>query len=120
MLNFDLDKYFKCKFGFFQAWELWREGRALELLDQTLGDLCPNDVVLRCIQVGLLCVQDNQMDRPTMADVVSMLGNDISQLPAPRQPAFFIESSLQGLEIFNNNMKKSSLNNASITEMEAR
>ncbi|KAL6334874.1 hypothetical protein AAG906_023679 [Vitis piasezkii] len=102
------------------AWELWKEGRALELMDQTLGDLCPNDVVLRCIHVGLLCVQENPVDRPTMSDVVSMFTNEILQLSAPRQPAFFIGRSPVESGISRNKSENCSLNNASISVMEAR
>ncbi|XWS11911.1 hypothetical protein CRYUN_Cryun37aG0045800 [Craigia yunnanensis] len=40
------------------AWQLWYEGRGLELIDPTFGELCPQDEVLRCIHIGLLCVQD--------------------------------------------------------------
>jgi len=37
--------------------------------------------------VGLLCVEDNVNDRPTMSDVLSMLTSD-AQLPLLKQPAF--------------------------------
>lgn len=50
----------------FQAWELWGEGRGLELIDPTFGDLNHTDQVLRCIHVGLLCVQESPVDRPAM------------------------------------------------------
>ncbi|CDO98047.1 unnamed protein product [Coffea canephora] len=74
------------------AWELWKEGRALELMDPMLNGSCPENEVTRCIQVGLLCVQDRAIDRPSMSDVVSMLSNEAVQLPPPKQPAFFIET----------------------------
>uniref|UniRef100_A0A6N2LU68 Receptor-like serine/threonine-protein kinase n=1 Tax=Salix viminalis TaxID=40686 RepID=A0A6N2LU68_SALVM len=69
------------------AWELWKEGNHFELLDPTLRDSCSEDQVLRCIHVGLLCVEDNVIDRPTMSDVLSMLTSD-AQLPLLKQPAF--------------------------------
>jgi hypothetical protein len=71
------------------GWELWREGSALALMDQTLSDSCVVPQVLRTIHVGLLCVQDNATDRPEMSDVISMLNNDTANLPPPKQPAFF-------------------------------
>ncbi|ONI01790.1 hypothetical protein PRUPE_6G158800 [Prunus persica] len=55
------------------AWELWKEGRGLELMDPTLKDSCTEDQLLRCFQVVLLCVEENAADRPSMSDVVSML-----------------------------------------------
>ena len=39
--------------------------------------------VLRCIHVGLLCVQQKQEDRPNMSFMVLMLSSDNS-LPNPR------------------------------------
>ncbi|XP_022753208.1 receptor-like serine/threonine-protein kinase SD1-8 [Durio zibethinus] len=60
------------------AWLLWKKDRALEL---------------RCIQLGLLCVQKFPKDRPVMSWVVSMLVNEKDELPEPKQPGFFIERS---------------------------
>ncbi|KAJ6999636.1 hypothetical protein NC653_010388 [Populus alba x Populus x berolinensis] len=74
------------------VWDLWREGRALELVDTLMGDSYPEDQVLRCIQIGLLCVQESAMDRPSMSDVVFMLSNDTT-LPSPKQPAFIMKES---------------------------
>ncbi|MCD7461673.1 hypothetical protein HAX54_046797 [Datura stramonium] len=71
------------------GWELWREGCALELKDPALGDLCDTKQLLRVIHVGLLCVHEGATDRPTMSDVVSMLGNESMPLPAAKHPAFF-------------------------------
>ncbi|CAL9781680.1 unnamed protein product [Musa acuminata subsp. burmannicoides] len=48
--------------------------RSLEILDDTLQGLDPPIEVMRFIRVGLLCVQENIEDRPTMAEVVMMLG----------------------------------------------
>ncbi|KAJ0760394.1 putative protein kinase RLK-Pelle-DLSV family [Helianthus annuus] len=73
------------------AWELWNEGRGLELMDPVLEDTCTPKEVMTCIHVGLLCVQDHAKDRPTMSEVVSMLTNENMNLPGPKQPAFFIE-----------------------------
>ncbi|XP_050106253.1 G-type lectin S-receptor-like serine/threonine-protein kinase CES101 isoform X4 [Malus sylvestris] len=92
------------------AWELWKEGTVLELMDPTLGDSCVKDQLLRCVHVGLLCVEENASDRPTMPDVVSMLTNQSTPLPLPAKPAFFternvVEASLSGKkpEIFSAN-----------------
>ncbi|KAL4308691.1 hypothetical protein GQ457_01G043830 [Hibiscus cannabinus] len=70
------------------AWELWKHGAALELIDPSLSDPCPKQYqVLRCITLGLLCVEDSPLDRPTMSDVISVLNGEM-QLPLPKQPAF--------------------------------
>jgi len=46
--------------------------------------------VIKCIQIGLLCVQENPDVRPTMATVVSHLNSHSPQLKSPQEPAFFI------------------------------
>ena len=73
----------------FQAWLHWREGRALEVIDENLRDSCIKQEVLRCIQVGLMCVQNFPSDRPAMSSVVFMLDNEVAVLPQPKQPGFF-------------------------------
>uniref|UniRef100_A0ACD5WQE2 Uncharacterized protein n=1 Tax=Avena sativa TaxID=4498 RepID=A0ACD5WQE2_AVESA len=71
------------------AWQLWSEGRGLELVDQKPSDFDEVASILRCIKVALLCVQDNAMDRPTMTDATAMLGNSGVPLPEPREPPHF-------------------------------
>jgi hypothetical protein len=45
--------------------------------------------LMRCLQVALLCVQENPVDRPTMLEVYSMLKNDVGpNIAAPQKPAF--------------------------------
>ncbi|RWW37464.1 hypothetical protein BHE74_00057420 [Ensete ventricosum] len=71
-----------------QTWSLWKEDRVLELVDQSIGDSFTTDEVLRCIKIGLLCVQEMPEDRPTMSSVVLMLGSDSALLPQPTHPGF--------------------------------
>ncbi|XP_057463471.1 G-type lectin S-receptor-like serine/threonine-protein kinase B120 isoform X1 [Actinidia eriantha] len=70
------------------AWDLWDGGRAMELIDHSIAASCCQDEVLRCIHVGMLCVQDFANHRPTMASVVLMLESESATLPLPRQPTF--------------------------------
>lgn len=49
--------------------------------------------LLRCLQVGLLCVQKLPEDRPTMSSVVFMLSNESIALPLPKKTGFFEEES---------------------------
>ena len=72
----------------FQAWELWQADAALDLMDLALDDSCIKGQMLRCIHVGLLCVEDSAIDQPTMSDVISMLTNDNLSLPSPKKLAF--------------------------------
>ncbi|XP_062008419.1 G-type lectin S-receptor-like serine/threonine-protein kinase At4g27290 isoform X2 [Rosa rugosa] len=100
------------------AWRLWNEGRPLELIDSWLESSCNlSEVeVLRCIQVGLLCVQHNPEDRPSMASVVIMLGTDIA-LAQPKQPGFFMEKEHKASPDIGN---ESSTYEVSISLLEAR
>ncbi|XP_078175429.1 G-type lectin S-receptor-like serine/threonine-protein kinase SD1-1 [Carex rostrata] len=77
------------------AWTVWKEDRSTELIDPSLHNSNSNKEMLRCIHVGLLCVQELPVDRPTMSLVVTMLSSD-SALPAPKNPAFIFESSNSG------------------------
>ena len=61
----------------------------MEVLDPCLKDSYSRNEVLRCIQIGLLCVQEDPADRPTMATIVLMLSSNSVTLPLPKKPAFF-------------------------------
>ncbi|XP_030971955.1 receptor-like serine/threonine-protein kinase SD1-8 isoform X2 [Quercus lobata] len=75
------------------AWILWKDGRPLELMDVNLDTSYVSSELLRCMQVGLLCVQKAPVDRPTMSSVIFMLGNEGVTLPQPKEPGFFTEES---------------------------
>jgi hypothetical protein len=64
----------------------------MEIIDSSLGKTYPANEVSRCIQIGLLCVQEYATDQPTMSIVVFMLGNDTA-LPSPKQPAFIFKGT---------------------------
>ncbi|GKF99419.1 hypothetical protein Tco_0298202, partial [Tanacetum coccineum] len=42
-----------------KAWELWKQGNALELEDTTLRNNCDVQQFLRTVHVALLCVQES-------------------------------------------------------------
>ncbi|KAK1325914.1 Receptor-like serine/threonine-protein kinase SD1-8 [Acorus calamus] len=75
------------------AWHLWTEGNALELLDASMDYSWSKSKAMRCIHVGLLCVQERAEDRPTMPCVVTMLSSDAVTLPPPRQPGFYTRTN---------------------------
>ena len=50
--------------------------------------------VLRCIHVGLLCVQQRPDDRPAMSTVLLLLDSENPTLPQPKQPGFYIERTV--------------------------
>lgn len=70
-----------------QAWTFWKHERELQIIDSNIEDSCVVSEVSRCIHVGLLCVQQYPEDRPTMADVILMLGSEMT-LDEPKEPGF--------------------------------
>ncbi|XP_062087404.1 G-type lectin S-receptor-like serine/threonine-protein kinase At4g27290 [Humulus lupulus] len=72
------------------AWKLWNEHRPLELVDVLVKDVNVSEAV-RCIQVGLLCVQKRPEERPLMSAVLFMLDSENPSLPQPKQPGFYVE-----------------------------
>lgn len=101
-----------------KAWELWSDNKALEIVDSSMANSCLASEALRCIQVGLLCVQDRTTDRPSMSSVVFMLNNE-TFVPSPKQPTFSVRST----EIDTDNSSsgiKSSVNEVTVTTLNAR
>ena len=80
-----------------QVWDLWREDNSMKMVDPLLDEAYPANEVSRCIQIGLLCVQENAIDRPTMSTVVFMLGNE-THLPSPKQLAFILKSTYNSID----------------------
>ncbi|KAE8696761.1 putative S-locus-specific glycoprotein S13 precursor [Hibiscus syriacus] len=76
------------------AWKLWNEEKALELVDELMEQGFPEEEAIRCIQVGLLCVQQRPEDRPVMQTVVLMLDSESMTLPQPGRPGFYEERCL--------------------------
>ncbi|XP_015873136.3 G-type lectin S-receptor-like serine/threonine-protein kinase At4g27290 [Ziziphus jujuba] len=104
------------------AWLLWNEERALDLVDESMNVLssCIECQVLRCIQVGLLCVQKFAKDRPTMSSVIFMLENETAILPQPKQPGFFIERTSNDDGLASRNEECGSQNAVTITLLHGR
>ena len=90
----------------------------MKMVDPSLDETYSVDEVSRCIQIGLLCVQEHATDRPTMSTVVSMLGND-TPLPSPKQPAFILKGTYN---ITNRSTSEASnsVNEMTISEIDGR
>ncbi|KAL9305766.1 putative G-type lectin S-receptor-like serine/threonine-protein kinase RKS1 RLK-Pelle-DLSV family [Arabidopsis thaliana] len=70
-------------------WDLWENGEATEIIDNLMDQETYDErEVMKCIQIGLLCVQENASDRVDMSSVVIMLGHNATNLPNPKHPAF--------------------------------
>lgn len=96
-------------------------------MDPTIRESYSRNEVIQCIHIGLLCVQEDVNERPTMASVVLMLNSYSITMAAPQQPAFFLGSRsamlpIKGLESDQSTSKSIplSINEVSITEMEPR
>ncbi|KAJ6894432.1 hypothetical protein NC652_028259 [Populus alba x Populus x berolinensis] len=101
------------------AWRLFTEGRSSELITEPIAESCNLSEALRSIHVGLLCVQCHPNDRPSMSSVVLMLSGE-GKLPQPKQPGFFTERTL--VEANSSSIKNTScsVNDSTITLLEAR
>ncbi|XP_058739378.1 cysteine-rich receptor-like protein kinase 44 [Vicia villosa] len=104
------------------AWKSWKEGRATNIIDPLLKNISQNEI-MRCLHIGLLCLQEEVEDRPTMASVALMLNSHSITLSIPSKPAYFYGSetrSLQNMQISDGNPDGSksheSINEASITD----
>ncbi|XBI95734.1 hypothetical protein VPH35_032131 [Triticum aestivum] len=73
--------------------------------------------IIRCIQIGLLCVQDYPDDRPCMSSTVSMLENETVPLLPPKEPLYFRQQN-HGIGDHGDNVGMS-VDDITITEVEA-
>ncbi|OEL28652.1 G-type lectin S-receptor-like serine/threonine-protein kinase [Dichanthelium oligosanthes] len=100
------------------AWNLWKDGKAENLVDSSVKENFPLDEVSRCIHIGLLCVQDSPDYRPLMSAVVSMLESKTTQLPILARPVYFVRRDAEPGRAGNN--RALSLNGMSFTGLEGR
>ncbi|GLJ19735.1 hypothetical protein SUGI_0357420 [Cryptomeria japonica] len=122
------------------AWKQFNGGNGLSLLHSKVSEF-NQEQALRCIHVGLLCVQADATLRPAMSNVIMMLSRRNAKLSNPSKPAFVSSSkshastSKSSWEVEENEKRITyqtsgattssssgirSVNEASITEIEAR
>lgn len=102
---------------FFQAWKLWNEDDILSFIDPAIYDPSSQGQILKCIQLGLLCVQEHPEDRPTISALTSMIDvEDDKELPHPKQPGFTqkVPCCTNGI------MENGSINHLSLTVFSGR
>lgn len=71
-----------------QAWQLWDAQRYKDLVDRSLisaGENIEDAVLIRYVQMALLCVQANPEHRPNIDKIVAMLSNT-EALDVPKEP----------------------------------
>ncbi|XP_072987077.1 receptor-like serine/threonine-protein kinase SD1-8 isoform X1 [Typha latifolia] len=98
------------------AWRLWKEGKSLEFVDVSVGSSYDIPEVLRCIQIGLLCVQEQPRQRPIMSAVTMMLASENASLPEPSEPGFGTGRNTSDTELSHSY----SANNVTVTMIEGR
>ncbi|EEC66742.1 hypothetical protein OsI_33096 [Oryza sativa Indica Group] len=105
------------------VWDHWVKGTPLAIVDASLlgdGRGPPESEMLKCIQLGLLCVQENPADRPTMLHILVMLHDvDATSFAAPSKPAFTFVNGGHTTGS-SSNVAALSLNEVSISEFHPR
>ena len=107
-------------YTWFQVWKLWIEDNLILLIEPTIYEPCYQLEILRCIQVGLLCVQEFVNDRPNVSTIISMLNSEIVDLPSPNQPGFVGRPYESSTESSQPNLDRYSANNVTVTTVAAR
>nr|CAB3480512.1 unnamed protein product [Digitaria exilis] len=78
------------------VWDMWRAGSTTDVVDPLLAESGYSESeVINCVEIGLLCVQENPADRPDASTVVLMLSSPTTTSDdrrAPSRPAFVFSS----------------------------
>ncbi|XP_023545817.1 cysteine-rich receptor-like protein kinase 2 [Cucurbita pepo subsp. pepo] len=80
------------------AWKHFQAGTMERIYDPNLmveGDGSMKEEILRVVQIGLLCTQESASLRPTMSKVLQMLMKKEEKLPAPTNPPFMDERTME-------------------------
>ncbi|CAL4901415.1 unnamed protein product [Urochloa decumbens] len=99
------------------VWRHWSLGSVTQLLEEYPVDEPGKQDMLRCIHIGLLCVQEDPQLRPRMASVLLLLENRIVTMSAPTKPAFVIPGPGEGPMAA---APEPSINEASVSDLEPR
>ncbi|CAN6337221.1 unnamed protein product [Urochloa humidicola] len=100
------------------VWSHWSNGSVTQLLDGYPADEpAGKQDMLRCIHIGLLCVQDDPQLRPSMASVLHMLKHRVMTMSAPTKPAFVVPGPGERTRA---PPPEPSINEASVSDLEPR
>ncbi|CAL4901418.1 unnamed protein product [Urochloa decumbens] len=105
------------------VWRHWSRGNVQALLEGCPGEGRRPQEMLRCIHVGLLCVQEDPQLRPGMASVVVMLNSRSITLPAPDAPAFALPGRAFTAAVRDadrEGRREQSFNDVSVSDLEPR
>ncbi|KAG6676614.1 hypothetical protein I3842_15G160500 [Carya illinoinensis] len=96
------------------------QGEGMEFMDPSLDDSSSPCKLVRCLQLALLSVQENSVDRPTMSEVYSMLKNENGPIATPQKLAFSIKTDEKEENKSKLKPENCSINDTTISEMVAR
>ncbi|KAK9706500.1 hypothetical protein RND81_07G130000 [Saponaria officinalis] len=97
-------------------WRNWLEETPLNIVDLSMSTVDRAEV-LRCINIGLLCVQENFTHRPIMSSVILLMNNQYTiSPPMPSRPAFLLDNDDDN-EIVSSN---DSRNEVTLSELDPR
>ena len=82
---------------------MWNEGNGLSFVEESIASRETEEDMVRCIQIGLLCVQESPNNRPAIQTVLSMLSGEIVELPLPKQPVFAEQNESTNHNGYSNN-----------------
>uniref|UniRef100_A0A7N2L984 Cysteine-rich receptor-like protein kinase 2 n=2 Tax=Quercus lobata TaxID=97700 RepID=A0A7N2L984_QUELO len=82
------------------TWKHFRSGTVGQLYDPNIMlhnhyNIYVKNEILRVLHIGLLCTQEIQSLRPTMSKALQMLTNKDCELPAPTNPPFIDERTME-------------------------
>ncbi|XP_065865863.1 cysteine-rich receptor-like protein kinase 44 [Euphorbia lathyris] len=106
------------------TWKNWNEGTPLNVIDKISLSNGSTQEMIRCIHIGLLCVQEDLGKRPTMSSIVLMLSSSSVSLPVPSIPAYFMSNidEFEAQQSFNHHLftTDESVNQMSLTDQGPR
>ncbi|KAL9445572.1 hypothetical protein AB3S75_018548 [Citrus x aurantiifolia] len=102
------------------AFEQWKDSKGKEFIDPSLDDSSSPCKLLNCLQVALLCVQENPEDRPSMLEVSSMLKDDSMAIAAPKRPAFSAKGDENAETSSTSRQEIYSFNDPELSQLEPR
>ncbi|KAI8570431.1 hypothetical protein RHMOL_Rhmol01G0033500 [Rhododendron molle] len=102
------------------AYDLWKCGKGMEFMDPSLDDNYSSCKLMRCMQVALLCVQENPAGRPSMLELSSMLKNETVAMNTPKRPAFSIRRDEDEVQESTSQLEIWSFGDVSFTQTVAR
>ncbi|RHN39086.1 putative protein kinase RLK-Pelle-DLSV family [Medicago truncatula] len=102
------------------AWKLWLEENTISLIDREVWDASFESSMLRCMHIGLLCVQELPKERPSISTVVLMLISEITHLPPPGKVAFVHNQNSRSTESSQQSHRSNSNNNVTLSDVIGR